>query len=295
MNPCMRNKIKKYFRPAFFLSISAALIWACQIVLFRYQITIGENPYTLALWSTAIELPFWIWMLFNKKGEIKRLNPKIIGIFIIIGFGSAIAIGLMENLALANTTATNFAFLIRTVVLFTILFSAIFFKEPITRKKLIMTFTILLGAYFLNVQSGRFILKLGDIFTLIEAASIAFFTNILIKKMVTKLDPDFTAAAQYIAGSFFLVGIFIYQHTSLLLHNIPLLVLYTFLGITFARVRNRAFQHATSTFVTMIMSFTPVFTLILSLFLLGEHLATIQLVGGFLIIITGFMAEFLKI
>jgi len=117
----------------------------------------------------------------------------------------------------------------------------------------------------------------------------------LIKKMVTKLDPDFTAAAQYIAGSFFLVGIFIYQHTSLLLHNIPLLVLYTFLGITFARVRNRAFQHATSTFVTMIMSFTPIFTLILSLFLLGEHLTTIQLVGGFLIVLTGFMAEFLKI
>jgi len=103
----MRNKIKKYFRPAFFLSISAALIWACQIVLFRYQITIGENPYTLALWSTAIELPFWIWMLFNKKGEIKRLNPKIIGIFIIIGFGSAIAIGLMENLALANIPLFN--------------------------------------------------------------------------------------------------------------------------------------------------------------------------------------------
>ncbi len=287
--------IKKYIRKAFLLSLMAALIWACQIVLFRFQITIGENPYTLALWSTAIELPFWVFMLFKKKSEMTKLTPKILGIFAVIGFGSAIAIGLMENLALANTTATNFAFLIRSVVLFTILFSAIFFKEPITRKKLIMTCTILAGAYFLNIQSGRFTLRLGDIFTLIEAASIAFFTNILIKKMVVKMDADFAAGMQYVAGSFFLAGVLIFQKTPFLLHNIPLLMLYCVLGITFARVRNRAFQHATSTFVTMIMSFTPVFTLILSLFLLGEHLTTVQLVGGFLIVITGFMAEFLKI
>ena len=219
----------------------------------------------------------------------------MIVIFAIIGFGSAVAIGLMENLALAHTTATNFAFLIRTVVLFTILFSAFFFKEPITRKKIIMTITILTGAYFLNVQSGQFVLRLGDIFTLIEAASIAFFTNILIKKMVVKTNPDFAAGMQYVFGSFFLAGVLIWQHTPLILLNPPLLLLYSFIGITFARVRNRAFQHATSTFVTMIMSFTPVFTVVLSYVFLGERLVPIQLVGGFLIVLTGFMAEFLKI
>lgn len=287
--------LKKYIRKAFFLSLVAAFLWAFQIVVFRYQITIGENPYTLALWSTAIELPFWIVMLFRKKKEAVKLNPRTIGIFIIIGFGSAIAIGLMENLALANTTATNFAFLIRSVVFFTILFSAIFFKEPITRKKLMMTITILAGAYFLNVQNGRFTLKLGDIYTLIEAASIAFFTNILIKKVVMHMDADFAAGAQYVAGSLFLAGALILQKAPLLLHNIPLLIIYACLGITFARIRNRAFQHASSTFVTMIMSFTPVFTFILSLFILGERLVPIQLFGGFLIILTGFMAEFLKI
>jgi len=268
----MKNTIKKYVRPAFLLSLTAALVWACQIVLFRYQITIGENPYTLALWSTAIELPFWLWMLFHKKEEVKRLKPKVLGVFAVIGFGSAIAIGLMENLALANTTATNFAFLIRTVVLFTILFSAFFFKEPITKKKLIMTITILTGAYFLNVQSGQFTLKMGDVYTLIEAASIAFFTNILIKIMVTKTNPDFAAGMQYVMGSFFLAGIFIYQQTPLFLHNVPLLILYAIIGITFARLRNRAFQHATSTFVTMIMSFTPVLPLFSPYCYLENHL-----------------------
>lgn len=291
----MKEKIKKYVRPAFFLSLTAAFVWACQIVLFRYQITIGENPYTLTLWSVAIELPFWIWILFQKKHEMRKLNLRTLGVFAVIGFGSAIAIGLMENLALANTTATNFAFLIRSVVLFTILFSAIFFKEPITKKKIVMTLTILAGAYFLNVQTGAFILKLGDIYTLIEAASIAFFTNILMKKMVVKTDPDFAAGMQYIMGAFFLLGLFLYQHTPLILHNPLLLVIYAIIGIVFARLRNRAFQHATSTFVTMIMSFTPVFTFVLSSFLLSESLTPVQLFGGFLIVLTGFMAEFLKI
>ncbi len=291
----MKEHVKKYVRPAFFLSITAAFVWAVQIVLFRYQMKLGENPYTLALWSTALELPFWITVLVRKKNELRNLSMRSYGIFAIIGFGSAIAIGLMENLALAHTTATNFAFLIRTVVLFTILFSAIFFKEPITKKKSIMTLTILCGAYFLNIQSGGFHLKLGDSYTLIEAASIAFFSNILIKKMVLKTNPDFAAGLQYVMGSFFLAGVFIYQHTPLLLHNPPLLILYAVIGITFARLRNRAFQHATSTFVTMIMSITPVFVLILSGSVLGERLTPVQLFGGALIILTGFMAEFLKI
>lgn len=287
--------LKQYIRKAFILSLMAAFLWACQIVILRYQIMIGENPYTLALWSTAIELPFWVLMIFKKKQEATKLNLSTISIFVVIGFGSAIAIGLMENIALAHTTATNFAFLIRSVVFFTILFSAIFFKEPITKKKLIMTITILAGAYFLNIQNGRFSLKLGDIYTLIEAASIAFFTNILIKKVVMNMDADFAAGAQYVAGSLFLAGALILQKAPLILHNIPLLLVYSCLGITFARVRNRAFQRASSTFVTMIMSFTPVFTFILSLFILGERLVPIQLFGGFLIILTGFMAEFLKI
>lgn len=287
--------LKKYFRKAFLLSIFAAFLWACQIVIFRFQITLGDNPYTLTLWSMAIELPFWLWILYRKRAEFEKVTPHTMSIFAVIGFGTAIAISLMENLALANTTATNFAFLIRTVVLFTILFSALFFKEPITRKKIIMTVTILIGAYLLNIQNGSFTLKLGDIFTLIEAASIAFFTNILIKKMVTKLDPDFVAGAQNIAGAFFLIGILIVQKVPLLLHNIPLLIFYSFLGIVFVRIRNRAFQHATSTFVTMIMSFTPIFTLIISFFILGERLTMIQLSGGLLIVLTGFMAEILKI
>lgn len=282
-------------RPAFFLSLFAALLWAFQIVIFRYQITIGENPYTLALWSTVIELPFWLITLTKTRSELHKLHWKTVGIFAVIGFGSSIAIGLMENLALANTTATNFAFLIRTVVLFTIILSAIFFKETITRKKLVMATTILAGAYFLNIQGAMFSLKLGDIFTLIEAFSIAFFTNILVKKLVTRLNPDFTAAMIFIAGAFFLAGVLIVQQTPITLHNVGLLALYSTCNVVFARVRNRAFQHATSTFVTMIMSFTPVFVLILSTFLLKEYMSPIQLFGGGLIVLTGLMAEFLKI
>lgn len=291
----MINHLKKTMRPAFLLSLSAAFLWACQIVIFRYQITLGENPYTLALWSTALELPFWTSVLVRKCNEFTKVNFRTLAIFALIGFGGSIAIGLMENLAIANTTATNFAFLIRTVVLFTILFSALFFKEPITRKKMIMAGTILAGAYFLNIQNGSFSLRTGDIYTLIEAASIAFFTNILVKKLVTRLDPDFTAGATFVAGTIFLVAVLWIQKTPLLLNNVWLLMLYSLCNVIFARIRNRAFQHATSTFVTMIMSFTPVFVLIISFTLLGERLSMLQLLGGGLIVLTGLMAEYLKI
>lgn len=282
-------------RPAFLLSLFAAFLWACQITIFRYQITLGENPYTLALWSTALELPFWTTVLVRKRNEFAKVSLRTLAIFALIGFGGSIAIGLMENLAIANTTATNFAFLIRTVVLFTILFSALFFKEPITRKKMIMAGTILAGAYFLNIQNGSFSLRTGDIYTLIEAASIAFFTNILVKKLVTRLDPDFTAGATFVAGTIFLVAVLWIQKTPLLLNNVWLLMLYSLCNVIFARIRNRAFQHATSTFVTMIMSFTPVFVLFISFVLLGERLSMIQLLGGGLIVLTGLMAEYLKI
>ncbi len=131
----MIRHIQKTIRPAFLLSLSAAFLWACQIVIFRYQITVGENPYTLALWSTAIELPFCSSVLVRKRTEFAKLSLRTVAVFGLIGFGGSIAIGLMENLAIANTTATNFAFLIRTVVLFTILFSALFLKNQLPVKK----------------------------------------------------------------------------------------------------------------------------------------------------------------
>mgnify|MGYP002335982700 CR=1 FL=1 len=61
------------------------------------------------------------------------------------------------------------------------------------------------------------------------------------------------------------------------------------------KVRNRAYQLASASFVTMIISLTPVFVSVWSWIFLKESLEGIQILGGILIVGSGLLANRLKI
>lgn len=109
------------------------------------------------------------------------------------------------------------------------------------------------------------------------------------------MHPDVSAAGSYFFGLAFIILISITSHAI----STPISLITVFLiivcDILLAQTRNRAYKVATASFVTMIMSFTPVIVLFLSLGILGEKPDLIQLIGGLLIISTGFIAELVKI
>ncbi|MEK7544121.1 MAG: DMT family transporter [Patescibacteria group bacterium] len=281
--------------PGFKFSLMASLSWAISIVLTRTILTTGgENAYTLAYWSTILATPFWGYMLLRNKKEVTTLKKGDLYLFIIMGLIGTIGVSIVQSLALASSNAINYAFLIRTVTVFTILFAAVLLRERMTNKKGILVTLTILGAYLLTTEGQSLKLTTGDLFILLQAILLALNT-ILGKIATNRMSANVSAAGRFFASFLPFTLITWYQQGLQAPHAILPVLLLTGVSIVVTTTLFQAFKHASASYVTMIMSFTPVFVSIISIPLLHETLSTMQILGGIFIIGAGVAAEKLKI
>ncbi len=276
-------------------AVTSSFLWACSIVNSRYLLSHGEEPLNLTIWiGLAMVIP-WAFLFKRHVNAYKALSTKFKLYLVGIGIASSIGINYLQALALANTSAVNFSFLYRTIVVFTIIFAYIFFKEAITIKKWFLTLLILTGSYLLTTGGQVIALTRGDIYTLLMAASAALVANILIKHTVSRMHPDLSGSAISIVSAASLL-IFGYLSGSLKLPvNILMILVGAAFSFTLTMARNRAYTFSTASFVTMIFSLTPVFVALLSYPLLGERLTPVEIVGGAIIVGSTFLVEKFKI
>lgn len=273
----------------------AVIFWALMIIIAKYIYLLGGNVYNVTFWSTVMSSPFWLVMLFRRKAEFRKISLD--SLFILLGMGliSSVGVVLTEALALKYSQAINYSFLIRTVILFTFLFAAIFLKEKITLKKLVLAVVILGGAYLLTTNGKNLVFARGDIFTLVEAALIAFGNTVLGKLAVQKMPPLFSAAAASLIGIIPLVIIAGYNQAIYWPATIGLIFLWTIAFILLTLMRFTAYQYASAAYLTMMYSLTPVLVSLMALTLLQEEMTALQIVGGGLIVLAGVGVEKLKI
>lgn len=285
----------KYFSKGLIFSLTSAFLWACGIIITRLLLKDGENALNLTVWIYLVTLIPWLFLFTKHTKEFKKLSIKNIGLLIFIGIAGSIGINYLQSLALKNTSAVNFAFLYRTIVVFTIVFAWIFFKEKITRKKLFLLVFILVGSYLLTTKGQNITLSLGDIYTLLMAASAALFANILIKHTISKMHPDLSGSVTSTVAITTLVIFANLIHVFKIPQNLFLVFLGGVIYFTQIMLRNRAYKHATASFVTMIFSITPLFVAILSYPILHERLGLIELIGGIIILSSTILSEKFKI
>lgn len=282
-------------RIGFIYGISAALCWAMTILLYRVILSGGENPYNLTFWTTILALPYWIYTAYKDRFHFRKLQRKDYLLLTAMALVSSIGVGLAEVFALKYSTAVNFSFLIRTVTVFTIIFAYIFLRERITIKKLFLVLILLLGSYFLTTNGKGLHLTRGDLFTLLEALLIAFGTNVLGKLATNKISANTVSSARFMISFFPLILLAFANTTIVIPHQFTLVMIITFLDFLLAILLFQGFKYNTATFMTMIMSFTPVFVSCIAIPFLGESLTSIQLIGGGLIVLSGILVEKFKI
>lgn len=275
-------------------SLSTSILWAIQIIIQRLILNQGENPLNLVLWIYLFSTPLWLILFKRHLKEFKELSKKNKSLLVFIGIAGSIGISFLQSLALKNITAVNFSFLYRTIVVFTIFFAWIFFKEKITKKKLLIVISILVGSYLLSTKGEGLRLGIGDIYTLLMAASAAFIANILTKHTTSKMHPDLSGAVTMLVSFLSLLLISLITSTIRIPNMLFLIFAASLISFFQIRTRNNAYKVATASFVTMIVSLTPLFVSIISIPLLGERLEIIQMIGGALIVSSGFLAEKLK-
>jgi len=276
-------------------SLSLSLLWSCSIVLTRFLLKNGENPLNITAWIAIASLLPWLFIFKKHAKAFTQLTKKHIFLLIFIGVAGSLGIDYIQSLALANTPAANFAFLYRTIVVFTIILAWIFFKEKITLPKLFLTIFILLGSYLLITNGKGITLTVGDFYTLLMALSAAFISNILIKHTVAHMHPDLSGSAIDIVATITLFLAALFAGVLIIPHNIPLIILIALIGIAMTMSRNRAYKNASASFVTMIVSITPLFVSVLSYIFLHESLGLVETIGGLLIVGTIVVVEYLQI
>lgn len=276
-------------------SVTMSFLWACSLVNTRYMLIHGEDALNLAVWLGLFLIIPWVGMLIRHRREFAHLSVKLKWYLVGIGIASSIGLNLLQTLSLAHTPAVNFSFLYRTIVIFTIILAYIFFREKITVKKWVLAGLILFGSYLFTTRGKGMTLTAGDLYTLAYALSAAFIANILIKHTISKMHPDISGSVTSIVAGIALFMFALINGSIKLPGHLMLILLGTAISFVQTMARNRAYKYATASFVTMIVSITPVFVGFLSYPILHESLSAIELVGGTIIVGSMFFVEYFKI
>jgi len=279
----------------FYFTFAAAFIWAISIVITRIVLKTGNNVYNVVFWITLLSSPYWIFIFLKKFNEFRTTTKKNYLILLGIGIISTVGVGIVEVFALKYSPAVNYSFLIRSTILFTILFAYLFLGEKLTVKKIIIVSLILAGIYFLTTKGEIIAFSLGDIFTLTEAMLIAFGNSVLGKMATNKMSARLSSSASFLIGVLPIVIIAFFNNAIAIPKSLILIILLAILSILSMSLRFQAYKNATASYVAMIYSFTPVFVLFMSMPLLKETMAPVQLFGGALIVLGGIAVEKLKI
>jgi O-acetylserine/cysteine efflux transporter len=273
----------------------AALSWAISIVMARYIFGLGEDAYNVTFWTTLLATPYWIYILSKQSRELKKSTKQSYLILLGMALISSIGVSITEAFALKYSPAVNYSFLIRTVILFTMVFAYLFLGEKFTLKKVILAVLILFGAYLLTTKGQLIAFTIGDIFTLVEAALIALGNNVFGKMATNRMSANLSASGSFLLGVLPLIIIAWMNHGIAMPKSFILMSLLTIMYILITIFRFEAYKHASATYVTMVFSFTPVLVSFMAIPILKEVLTPVQIVGGVLIVLAGIGVEKLKI
>lgn len=278
----------------FIYALLASFFWAAQIIVSKIILGHGENALNLSFWQTVLAIPFWIWLLLHSKKSIK-IKKSDIGLILGQVLIGTVGVTLFNNLGVKYSLAINFAFLVRTTVIFTIIFAYIFLGEKITLKKILLSIFILSGAYLLTTNGQAIKLSIGDLYTLAAAACIASGNTVFGKMLTVRFGSYFSASISFLLAIpvLFLVAYFNHvvnwpQWPTAIIGLTILLSLNNFF-------RFQAYHYVSASFIAMIFFLTPVFVSVLAMIFLKETMTPIEIIGGILIIIAGIFVEKSKI
>jgi len=273
----------------YFMIVLAAFFYAIYLIVNRSYLVDGLSPLNFACGS-GISAAFFslVFLIFSKKiEEVKRLDRKDLTRIFILGLSVGFFFRLILFFGQSLTTATNAGFLLRIAPLFALIFGYIFMREFITKKHVLMMLIMLFGVYLLTTE-GKLTLNLGDIL-LISGGVIVGFDQAFSRKMMKKgIAPDvLTSLTMITGGTLLYLFVIIFSSFSLLGWEIYLLSgLLIFLSV-FAR--NLGLRHIKASIASSILLLNPVFTAIMGIGLLHEEITLLQLLGGIIILLGGYL------
>lgn len=232
---------------------------------------------------------FLIFALMFRSSAFKGMTKEQFKSCLIIGAFTAFFF-IFGTLALFMTTATAAGFFMSVAVLFTPFLSAIVLKKKIDKKIFPVILIVVVGAYFLCVNSGTFTFGTGEVLALLCSLTLALqliFTSKHVENVGIKMLSTMQCG---VAAVICFIFAFIFEAPSALA-DVTLVgwggVLYLAIGCTVISylLQNVALEKITPIFASLAFTTEPVFTAICAYFMLGEVLSRSGIIGCVLIMI----------
>lgn len=271
------------------------VIWGATFVIIKNALhdisplTFVATRFTLA---SLLLLPFMIKVIF-KADKKTIVSGALLGLIFFLGFAT-------QTIGLNYTSATKSGFITGTFVLFTPVFQYLFERKKPSRGNLLGVFIVLLGLIMLSSKGTSLFdifheigegFNIGDFFTLLCAA---FFAMYLVYLDITTRKYDYKplvflqVATTGISGIIFafILSITGFEPFKFTLNgNVIFALLYTAILATIVTttLQTKFQKVVTPTKAGIILSFEPIFAMVLAFILLSERISLFGFIGCILI------------
>ncbi|MCH7338850.1 DMT family transporter [Acinetobacter higginsii] len=289
------------FQKAYFYPLFAILFWAGNVVVSKMAshaispvaITFYRLVLALAVMSTFVLIPVW-----NNRHTIKQYWKQL-------ALGGFLSVSLFQFLsyqAASTTTATNMAIVTALIPLLTMILSSAMLKDRLSYGMLFGGALSFYGIlYLLSHGSITDIWKqgvhLGDGLMLIAAAGYALY-GVLLKRWKMPIP---AWQSNFVQSSFAIVYVlpfFIFLPASQMQLNqqtIPLIVYASiFSSVLLSYLWIEGVRHLGPNRNSIFMNLLPLFTALIAVALLGEHLQLFHYIGGGLTLLGILIAQTLQ-
>ncbi|MGE3279061.1 MAG: DMT family transporter [Candidatus Altimarinota bacterium] len=276
-----------------------ALIWtiiqifqtASLILLTKHLFNLGIEPLNFSyqiLLASAVYL-FIFAVIKEPKAITKIDNKALLGLVLIGVVGGGITYG-FGSLGLQKSTAVNYSFLIQTTILFTPVLAYFILKEHLKPYKLVLMLILLVGTYLISTNGALSLLSIGDLFILLSAVAFSLsvvFTKRALRKISTI---TFSMYRALFGGLSLLLYLLITNEIHLDFNGFWIIVVGFIIAIGIYAM-NKVLEYTTASYMQMMYMMVPVITAISAYLLFGELMTPIQMLGGAIIITSGFLVH----
>ncbi|MBL7150506.1 DMT family transporter [Candidatus Microgenomates bacterium] len=272
-----------------------SLSWALLIFVNKLALNNGIKPVLYTIQTTFVSaILLTIYVFLTKKKELKEINAGVVKNLFFIGgmVGIAYIAGIY---GLKLSTSVNYGFLIKSTLVFSIIFAFIFLKEKMGRKKVLLLLIFLLGAYLITTNGVRVVPKVGDL--LILFAAFCFSSVAIIQKQLTKkVSPEIIGWGRNFFALIVLLFLAFLARINVLEFISPQFVLIVgILSAVLAIYLSKTLSVASVSYMTMMSMSVPVINSLLGILFLKEIMSIFQIIGGILIISSGVLVHKWKI
>ena len=270
--------------------IMSMFIWGSSFVALKSAMQ-DLNEFTVIFFRMLIASLLFLYFI---KSFLKYdFTKKDIKFIFLLGILEPCLYFIFEAKALMYTSASQAGLMTSFMPIMTAMLAGYFLKEIISKHLIFGTFLTLSGAIFLSLQASSTITSpnplLGNFLEFLAMLCGAGYT-ILARHLSDKFSALFITSLQAFIGTIFFFPFFLYEFYTMpftMTNDAFLWILYLGVVVTLGGygLYNYALSKMTASKAAIFINLIPIFTLILSYFILNEKLSSIELFASFMIIL----------